>query len=70
MKFSCSHGCKLLTDQELVTFKKNQKRDKLKKQKCIKNNVSLIEVRPDYDFNELVKKIGKIIYNNVCKHWK
>ena len=42
-------------------FKKNQERDKLKKQKCIKNNVSLIEVRPDYDFNELVKQIENII---------
>jgi predicted transcriptional regulator len=42
-------------------FKKNQERDKLKRQKCIKNNVSLFEVRPDYDFNELVKQIENII---------
>jgi hypothetical protein len=42
-------------------FKKNQKRDKLKKQKCLKNDVSLIEVRPGYDFNELVKQIENII---------
>jgi hypothetical protein len=38
-------------------FKKNQERDKLKKQKCFKNNVNLIEVRPEYNFNELVKQI-------------
>ena len=42
-------------------FKKNQKRDELKKEKCIKNDVILIEVRPKYDFNELVIQIENII---------
>jgi hypothetical protein len=42
-------------------FKKNQERDKMKKQKCLKNNVSLIEVRPNYDFNELIKQIENTI---------
>ncbi|GAA4048315.1 hypothetical protein [Flavobacterium chungnamense] len=38
-------------------FLKNQERDKLKKKKCDENNVNLIEVRPGYNFNELVNQI-------------
>jgi hypothetical protein len=38
-------------------FKKGQKRDALKRQKCDKAGVKLIEVRPDYEIREVIKDI-------------
>lgn len=42
-------------------FKKNIKRDLLKKKKCIENNCSLIEVRPGYNLDEVIKEINQSI---------
>jgi len=42
-------------------FKKNQIRDKRKKKLFQANDAVLIEVRPDYDFEELKKQIQKIL---------
>lgn len=41
-------------------FEQNQKRDERKKNLCIENGVTLIEVREGYDINQL--------YNNIIKH--
>lgn len=38
-------------------FVKNQKRDELKRKKCKLNEVSLFEVRPDYNFEALINEI-------------
>ena len=46
-------------------FEANQIRDQLKKEKCKKNGVHLIEVRPDYELNDVITKITKIIENSV-----
>ena len=43
------------------SFKANKERDALKRAKCQKNGVSLIEVRPGYDFQELVTQINNLI---------
>ncbi|WP_370476965.1 hypothetical protein [Tamlana flava] len=40
-------------------FEKNQERDELKRKKCKLNKVSLFEVRPDYNFEELIIEIEK-----------
>lgn len=40
-------------------FEKNQKRDELKRKKCKLNKISLFEVRPDYNFDELILGIEK-----------
>ena len=45
-------------------FKKNQIRDKRKKKLFQANDAVLIEVRPDYDFEELKKQIQKILNKN------
>ena len=42
-------------------FVKNQERDELKRKKCEQNNVSLFEVRPDYNFEKLISEIEKKI---------
>lgn len=44
-------------------FKNNQKRDELKKEKCVKNEVILLEVRPNYSFEVLVMEIENAIKN-------
>lgn len=46
-------------------FEKNQERDELKRKKCELNKVSLLEVRPNYNFEELVTEIKKKQINNV-----
>lgn len=38
-------------------FKKNKERDAIKRQKCEKNNVKLIEVRPNYKLEDVVNEI-------------
>jgi len=43
------------------SFKANQKRDAMKRAKCQQNGVSLIEVRPGYDFDELVTQINSLV---------
>lgn len=39
-------------------FEQNQKRDQLKKEKCLKNGVRLIEVREGYNFEEVIDQIN------------
>lgn len=47
-----------------ISFEANKKRDEVKKQLCIKNKCLLIEVRPNYDFEEIVNQIEtKLNYN-------
>lgn len=47
-------------------FKENLERDKLKRKKCEENNIHLIEIRPNYVFEDVVKKIKRVekIYTN------
>jgi hypothetical protein len=45
-------------------FKKNQIRDERKRKLFKENNATLIEVRPDYDFEEVKKQILKILNKN------
>jgi hypothetical protein len=40
-------------------FELNKKRDKLKKEKCLKYGVKLIEVRSEYDFDVIIKEVRR-----------
>lgn len=40
-----------------TNFEANKKRDEIKKQLCVKNKCMLIEVRPNYDFEEVINQI-------------
>ncbi len=42
-------------------FRKNQERDNIKKELFKKNNSTLIEVRPNYNIDEVIKEISKHI---------
>jgi len=46
------------------TFKQNQIRDERKRKLFKENNATLIEVRPDYDFEEVKKQIQEILNKN------
>jgi hypothetical protein len=46
-----------------ISFEANKKRDEVKKQLCIKNKCLLIEVRPNYDFEEIINQI-RVKLNN------
>jgi len=46
-----------------VKFEENKKRDLQKKEKCKRNNVTLLEVTKDYNSNNLLNKIKEIAKN-------
>ncbi len=49
------------------SFKANQKRDRIKRRKCTKNGVQLLEVNENYKIEDLIKQISEITKNKELK---